>query len=123
MQRISDIRKDSLNTRNPNSISLNQPLNCHPKLDWDKHYTKSYLDQGHLKHQFKGRLSNIPQDPDLLQTVPIKPKDPQKLQPSSQTPFITQEPKKKRVHWKPQISKIQYVEPSGKISVDENILI
>ena len=77
LQRISDIRKGSLNTRNPNSIPSNQPSNCYPKLDWDKHYTQSYLDQGHLKHQLKGRPSNVPQDPDLLQTEPIELNDSQ----------------------------------------------
>ena len=115
LQRISDIRKNSLNTKNPNSIPLNQPSNCYPKLEWDKHYIHSYLDQGHLKHQLKGRPSNVPQDKDVLQTEPLKSKDSQKLQPSSKTSFITQEQKKKQVHWKPQISKIKYIEPSGKM--------
>ena len=87
LQRISDIRKNSLNTKNPNSIPLNQPSNCYPKLEWDKHYIHSYL----------------------------KSKDSQTLQPSSKTSFITQEQKKKQVHWKPQISKIKYIEPSGKM--------
>ena len=115
LQRISDIRKNSLNTKKPNSISSNQPTNCYPKLDWNKHYTQSYLDQGHLKHQLKSRPSNLPQDPDLFETEPIKSKDSQKLQYSSQTSCITQEHKKKQVHWKPQISKIQFIEPSGKM--------
>ena len=104
--------KPKTTTHTYSTITTKAQIHAYPKLDWDTHYTRSEIDQGHLKHVLKPKTPKNTEistpttiASETINMPPVKPD-------CESTSLIGHVKNKKQVHWHHNLAQIHYTTPT-----------